>query len=82
MAATEHVIVGEDAVNRLTLGNDRPMALIAGPCAMDFGGGGRSGRRRSSRAPDVGPPPGGARADGGSVAVYAAYGNGSWDCCW
>ncbi len=35
MAATEHVIVGEDAVNRVTLGNDRPIALIAGPCAME-----------------------------------------------
>ena len=35
MVALEHVIVGEDDVNRLTLGNDRPMALIAGPCAME-----------------------------------------------
>ncbi len=35
MAAAEQVTVGDGAVTRLTLGNNRPLALIAGPCAME-----------------------------------------------
>ena len=31
----QHVVVGEGAVDRVTLGNDLPLALIAGPCAME-----------------------------------------------
>ena len=35
MTAAQHVVVGEGAIDRLTLGNDLPLTLIAGPCAME-----------------------------------------------
>ena len=35
MPAYQHVKIGEDTVKSVTLGNDLPLVLIAGPCALE-----------------------------------------------